>query len=55
MIWYRILMLAITTVFVEIIYSIFKDFDITDPIYGFFAVIGFIVFAIGTIRRNEGE
>lgn len=55
MIWYRLLMWAIAIVFVVAGYYVFVDYDITDPFYGFLAVIGFIIFAIGALRRNPGE
>lgn len=55
MFWYRALMLAISMSFIVTGYYVFKDYDITDPIYGLFCLIGFIIFAVGTIRTHEGE
>ena len=55
MIWYRILMWAIAMSFIVAGYFVFKVDDASDPYYGFLALIGFIIFAIGALRRNPGE
>ena len=55
MIWYRLLMWAIALVFIIAGYFVFKTDDASDPLYGFLALVGFIIFAVGALRRNPGE
>lgn len=55
MIFYRFLMLMMAMSFIVAAYFVFRQYDVADPLYGILCLFGFILFGVGSIRREEGE